>query len=170
MKVFISYHRADTSYRRKLENILQNYKIDYYAVPEDADFNGKKAESIRNFLCNKLKKCDVLICLIGKETYSRPHVDREIHTALKGEIGIRLGIVGVHLPSRKDSLSSVDLSTFPMKLWDNKEYVVWCEWNDLNSSIKDLVEVAYNRSYDNKYQTNHKNPCMPLREKGYYDN
>ena len=170
MKVFISYHRADTSYRRKLENILQNYKIDYYVVPEDADFNGKKAESICNFLCNKLKKCDVLICLIGKETYRRPHVDREIHTALKGEIGIRLGIVGVHLPSRKDSLSSVDLSTFPTKLWDNKEYVVWCEWNDLNSSIKDLVEVAYNRSCDKKYQTNHKNSCMSLREKIYYDN
>ena len=90
MKVFISYHRVDISYRRKLENILQNYKIDYYAVPEDADFNGKKAESISNFLCNKLKKCDVLICLIGKETYSRPHVDREIHTAFKGEIGTRI--------------------------------------------------------------------------------
>ncbi len=170
MKVFISYHRADTSYRIKLENILQNYKIDYYVVPEGANFNGKKAESIRNFLCNKLKKCDVLICLIGKETYSRPHVDREIHTALKGEIGTRLGIVGVHLPSRKDKLSSIDLSTFPTKLWDNKDYVVWCNWNGIKSSVEELIDKAYQRSYDNKYQTNHKNPCMSLREKIYYDN
>ena len=170
MRVFISYHRTDTAYRRKLENILKNYKIDYYVVPEDADFNGKKAESIRNFLCNKLKKCDVLICLIGKETYSRPHVDREIHTALKGEIGTRLGIVGIHLPSRKDKLSSIDLSTFPTKLWDNKEYVVWGNWNEIQASIKDLIDKAYQRSCDNKCQTNHKNPCMPLREKIYYDN
>ena len=120
MRVFISYHRADTAYRRKLERILQNCGIDYYAVPEDADFNGKKAETIRNFLCNKLKKCDVIICLIGKDTYSRPHVDREIHTALKGAIGARLGIVGVHLPTRTDALNSIDLNTFPIKLWENR--------------------------------------------------
>ena len=64
MRVFISYHRADTAYRRKLENILQSHRIDYYAVPEDADFNGKKAETIRNFLCNKLKS--VLLKYIRK--------------------------------------------------------------------------------------------------------
>ena len=49
MKVFISYHRADTAYRRKLERILQNYGIDYYAVPEDADFNGKKGRNNPQF-------------------------------------------------------------------------------------------------------------------------
>ena len=170
MKVFISYHRADTAYSRKLERILQNYGIDYYAVPEDADFNGKKAETIRNFLCNKLNKCDVLICLIGKDTYSRPHVDREIHTALKGAIGTRLGIVGVHLPTRTDALNSIDLNTFPIKLWESREYVVWSDWNRVNSSIESLIEEAYQRSYNNKYQTNHKNPCMPLRTTLYYDN
>ena len=170
MRVFISYHRADTAYRRKLEHILQNRGIDYYAVPEDADFNGKKAETIRNILCNKLKKCDVVICLIGKDTYSRPHVDREIHTALKGDIGNRLGIVGVHLPTRIDVLNSIDLNTFPIKLWENREYVVWSDWNELNRCIKNLVEEAHQRSYNSKYQTNHKNACMPLRSKLYYDN
>lgn len=170
MRVFISYHRADTTYRRKLENILQSHRIDYYVVPEDADFNGKKAETIRNFLCNKLKKCDVVICLIGKDTYSRPHVDREIHTALKGAIGSRLGIIGVHLPTRTDSLNSIDLNTFPIKLWENREYVVWSDWNELNKYIKNLVEEAHQRSYNRKYQTNHKNACMPLRSKLYYDN
>ena len=136
MKVFVSYHRADTRYRKKLENILINNRIEYYAVPEDADFNGKKAETIRAFLCAKLKKCDVLICLIGRETYRRPHVDREIHTALKGAPGVRLGIIGVHLPTRGDSLASVDLDTFPKKLFDNREYVVWADWDDLNEQIK----------------------------------
>ena len=76
MKVFISYHRADTKYRYKVENILNNAGIDYYAVSEDADFNGKKAETIKTFICNRLKECDVMMCLIGRETYKRPHVDR----------------------------------------------------------------------------------------------
>lgn len=49
MRVFISYHRADTAYRRKLENILQSHRIDYYAVPEDADFNGKKQKQFAIF-------------------------------------------------------------------------------------------------------------------------
>ena len=47
MKIFISYHRADTKYRYKVENILNNAGIDYYAVPEDADFNGKEPKQLR---------------------------------------------------------------------------------------------------------------------------
>lgn len=47
MKVFISYHRADTKYRHKVETILNNAGIDYYAVSEDADFNGKKLKRLK---------------------------------------------------------------------------------------------------------------------------
>lgn len=170
MKVFISYHRADTKYRHKLENILNNAGIDYYAVPEDADFNGKRAETIKTYICNRLKECDVMICLIGKETYKRPHVDREIHTALKGEPGVRLGIVGVLLDNRGDSLDNINLSTFPSKLWDNKSYVVWTEYKDLNSKVNELIEQAKINSCNRKIQTTHKNPCMPLKATLYYDN
>lgn len=170
MKIFISYHRADTKYRHKVENILNNAGIDYYTVPENADFNGKKAETIKTYICNCLKKCDVVICLIGKETYKRPHVDREIHTALKGEPGTRLGIIGVLLDSRDDDLSNIDLSTFPAKLWDNKNYVVWTDYKDLNENVNELVKQAQLNSYNRKLQTNHKNPCMPLRAALYYDN
>lgn len=169
MKVFISYHRADTKYRHKLENILNNAGIEYYAVPEKTNFNGKKAETIKTFICNRLKECNVMICLIGKETYKRPHVDREIHTALKGEPGVRLGIIGVMLNNRGDSLKNINLRTFPAKLWDNKDYVVWTEYKDLNSNITKLVQQAKKNSYDIKLQTNHKNPCMPLRGTLYYD-
>ena len=170
MKVFISYHRADTKYRHKVENILNNAGIDYYAVPEDADFNGKRAETIKTYICNRLKECDVMICLIGKETYKRPHVDREIHTALKGKPGERLGIICVLLDNRGDSLSNINLSTFPAKLWDNKNYVVWTEYKDLNKNVNELVKQAKSNSLNRKLQTTHKNPCMPLRATLYYDN
>lgn len=170
IKVFISYHRADSNYRKKAENILRSHNIEYYAVPENIDFHGQSAESIKTFLCEKLKQCDVLLCLIGKDTYKRPHVDHEIHTALKGNAGDRLGIVGVHLPKRKDRLQAIDLSTFPAKLWDNKDYVVWSEWSKLNDDILNLIQSAYNRSKDRTLQTNHSNPCMQLRKTLYYDN
>ena len=170
MKVFISYHRADTQYRRNAEKILSAHGIQYYAVPEDADFNGKRNETIRNFTCNKVKKCDVLLCLIGKETYSRPHVDREIHTALKGGVGTRLGIVGVLLPTRTDSLSQADFSTLPTKLIDNKNYVVWSDWSSMERNILVLLTKAEEHSCNSKLQSKHTNPCMLLKSKIYYDN
>lgn len=170
MKVFISYHRLDSNYRHKVESIFIKQGIDYYAVPEDADFNGKTAESIKSFICNKLKKCDVLLCLIGKETYSRPHVDREIHTALKGNPGDRLGIIGVILPTRNEPLNSINLNTFPTKLWDNKDYVIWTSWDRLKNDINELIQKAVANSQNNRIQTNHSNPCMSLRSKKYYDN
>lgn len=170
MKVFISYHRADSAYRKKAINILKSHGIDYYVVPENRSFNGKSAESIKTYLCEKLKQCNVLLCLVGQETYRRPHVDHEIHTALKGNVGERLGIVGVHLPKREDNLQALDLNTFPTKLWDNKEYVVWTEWENLNNDIVNLVQKAYERSMDFKHQTTHRNSCMPLRQSLYYDN
>ncbi len=170
MKVFISYHRADTSFRKKTENILKSHNVDFYAVPEDANFNGKSQQVIEKFLLNKLKQCDVLLCLIGKETFSRPHVDREIHMALRGEVGERMGIIGVHLPTRDDKLTAIDLNTFPKKLYDNKDYVVWTSWNELNRSINNLIGLAIERLNDSKLQTSHKNPCLPLKSKIYFDN
>lgn len=163
MRVFISYHRADHKYRHKVENILKSKNIDYYAVPEDADFNGKKQETIKTFICNKLKTCDVMICLIGNETYSRPHVDHEIHTALKGEPGVRLGIVAVNLPTRKDSINSIDKSSYPKKLIDNKEYVVFCDYMVLNDCVEKLIDRADQNSRNRKLQTKHTNPCLPLK-------
>lgn len=170
MKVFISYHRADRRYRIKAENILRNVGIEYYAVPEEENFNGWSAQEINRFICSELQKCNVLLCLIGKNTYKRPHVDREIHTALKGDPGVRLGIVGVLLSTRGDSLDSPNKATIPAKLRDNSDYVVWTEYNDLNSNICGLIEKACKNSSNKRLQTNHSNPCMPLRKKLYYDN
>lgn len=170
MKVFISYHRADRRYRIKAENILRNVGVEYYAVPEDVNFNGWSAQEINRFICRELQECDVLLCLIGQETYRRPHVDREIHTALKGDPGVRLGIVGVLLSTRGDSLDSPNNATIPAKLRDNSNYVVWTEYNDLNSNIRDLIDEAYENSLDRRLQTNHSNPCMALRTALYYDN
>ena len=153
-----------------MENVLINAEIDYYAVPEDADFNGKKAETIKTYICNRLKQCDVLLCLIGEDTYKRPHIDREIHTALKGAVGVRLGVVSVVLPTRGDSINRIDKSTLPIKIWQNKDYVVWCDYEDLNFNIIDLLDKAESNANNRSLQTNHTNPCMPLRATIYYDN
>ncbi len=170
MKIFISYHRKDTSYRKKAENILRHYGIDFYAVPLNMDFNGKTHQYIETFILQNMKDCDVLLCLIGTDTYSRPHVDREIHTALKGDTSSRKGIIGVHLPCRTDDLSDCDLNTFPTKLYENKDYVVWTRWQNLNENIKELIKISLNNAKNIKIKTKHTNKCMELRKSKYYDN
>lgn len=169
MKVFISYHRADTKYRRKAENILENVGIDYYAVPEDADFNGQYAETINRSICEELKQCDILLCIIGKDTYKRPHVDREIHTALKGSPGTRKGIIGVLLESCIDDINKLDEAKIPEKLKINEDYVVWTLYKRLNNDILKLVDKAIKNSKDKKLKTNHTNPCRQLKSTLYYD-
>lgn len=170
MKVFISYHRADNAYRKKTINILNSHHIDFYVVPENKSFNGKSQEEIKTYLCDKLKTCDVLLCLVGTKTYTRPHVDREIHEALKGKVGDRLGIICVFLPTRNDCKTNINLKTFPAKLNENKKYVVLSNWNELNDKILTFVSEAYNRSNNPQLQTKHTNKCMQLRSTIYYDN
>lgn len=81
-----------------------------------------------------------------------------------------MGIIGVLLDTRGDTLKGIDLKSFPVKLWDNKNYVVWTEYKDLNRDIVELVKQAANNSHNENLQTNHSNPCMPLRSTLYYDN
>ena len=41
MKVFISYHRADTKAREHIEDLLKDNDIPFYAVPKDVNFMAK---------------------------------------------------------------------------------------------------------------------------------
>ncbi len=169
MKVFISYHRADSSYREKLENILISKDIDYYVVPEEANFDGQAHEKIDRFLTNKMKSCDVVICLIGKDTYTRPHVDHEIHAALKGGIKKRKGIVAVMLETRDDRINNIDPNTFPTKIQQNKDFVVLTQFASLHNNFSKLINKAYENAKDETIQVDHTNPCMKLRSGKYYD-
>mgnify|MGYP000931722450 CR=1 FL=1 len=169
MKVFISYHRADSSYREKLENILTSHNIDYYVVPEEKIFDGKSHEFIKTYIINKMKKCDVLICLIGKDTYKRPHVDHEMHAALKGGIEKRKGIVAVMLETRDDRINNIDPNTFPTKIQQNKDFVVLTQFASLHNNFSKLINKAYENAKDETIQVDHTNPCMKLRSGKYYD-
>lgn len=169
MKVFISYHRADTKYRHKVENILRNAGIRRYAVPEDADFNGKYHQHIKDTILKGMNDCDVLLCIVGKETYSRPHVDWELHEALKGGIDTRRGILAVMLEKRGDSKNAIDYATFPNRLQDNEDYIVIEQFASLQDRIVESLNEALAKSRNKDIQTTNKRKLMPLRSGKYYD-
>ena len=168
-KVFISYHRADTKQEEILEKILNDNNIEFYSVPKDANFDNWSQEHIAQVICDNMKDCDILICLIGKETYSRPNVDREIHEALKGKPGVRKGIIALLIENRNDSKFNINKKTFPAKLLQNKDYVVIEQFGSFKSNALRWINKAYDNSINSTIQTTHANNVMPLRLTKYFD-
>lgn len=169
-KIFISYHRADTKYRKKLESILDEEGIEYYSVPENAQFNGQSHQYIKDQIISCMSDCSIVICLIGQETYSRPHVDWEIHAALKGGVGKRKGLIAVMLEVRGDSKNDIDYETFPNRIQDNEEYAVIEQFASLSERLYYAIKVAENNRKDEELNINNSRELMHLRSKRYYDN
>lgn len=169
-KIFISYHRADRKYKNAIVEILEEYGYRYFCVDENETFNGWNHQRIADYICSKMKDCDVLLCIVGKETYSRPHVDCEIHTALKGGVENRKGIVAVLLENRNDSKNNIDYNTFPTKLQENLDYIVLEQYASIGDRIEQAIDSAIDNRDDSSMQVTHKNPVMQLRSSKYYDN
>lgn len=169
-KIFISYHRADMKYKDKIVSLLREHGYPYFCVNENKNFNGWSHQNIANHICSKMDDCDVLLCIVGKETYSRPHVDLEIHTALKGGVDSRKGIIAVMLENRMDSKNDIDFNTFPTKLQKNINYIVLEQYATIADRIDDAIDAAIENSINARIQVTHRNPVMQLRSGLYFDN
>lgn len=170
MKVFISYHRADSHYEEIVEGILKENSINYYAVPKNASFDGLNHNHIKDIINTKMHDCDVLLCIVGEETYSRPHVDWELHEALKGNVGVRTGLLAVMLETRGDNKNDINYDTFPNRIQDNEDYAVYEQFASLHSRIVPALEQAIVNRKDRKLQVNNTRSLMILRSGSYYDN
>lgn len=169
MKVFISYHRADTKAREHIEDLLKDNDIPFYAVPKNVNFDGKHHQYIKDTILQGMYDCDVLLCIVGKDTYTRPHIDWELHEALKGDVNKRRGIVAVMLEKRGDSKNNIDYATFPNRLEDNENYIVIEQYASLQDRLKGALDAALDNSLNKRIQTSNKRKLMQLRSGKYYD-
>ena len=169
MKVFISYHRADTKDREHIEDLLKDNNIPFYAVPKDVNFDGEHHQYIKDTILQGMNDCDVLLCIVGKDTYTRPHVDWELHEALKGNIHTRRGILAVMLEKRGDSKNNIDYATFPNRLEDNEDYIVIEQYASLQDRLKEALDETLDNSRNREIQVNNRRPPMPLRQGKYFD-
>ena len=169
MKVFISYHRADTKAREHIEDLLKDNDIPFYAVPKDVNFDGEHHQYIKDTILQGMSDCDVLLCIVGKDTYTRPHVDWELHEALKGNIHTRRGILAVMLEKRGDSKNNIDYATFPNRLEDNEDYIVIEQYASLQDRLKDALDKALDNSRNKDMQVNNSRLPMQLRQGKYFD-
>lgn len=169
MKVFLSYHRADEKYRNKIEEMLKKNKIQYYAVSQNVNFDGKNHQHIKDIINKHMEDCDVVICIVGRDTYSRPHVDWELHEALKGDYHYRKGIVAVMLETRDDRKNNIDFATFPNRLQENIGYIVIEQFCSFGQRIVCALNEATDRSRDRHFQTRNKHYLMELKKGLYFD-
>ena len=169
MRVFISYHRADTKAREHIEDLLKDNGIPFYAVSRNVNFDGEHHQYIKDTILQGMNNCDVLLCIVGKDTYTRPHVDWELHEALKGDIKTRRGVLAVMLENRGDSKNNIDYATFPNRLEDNEDYIVIEQYASLQDRLNDALAAALDNSWNRDIQVNNRRPPMPLRQGKYFD-
>lgn len=121
-KLFLSFHYEDRNqvngFRLMAHN--PNLPIDFSDVSVRAAINSKEAAYLKRVICEKIKRCSVVVCLIGDGTAWREWVQWELETAIKlgkGLCGIRLkGSVG----RTPDLLRQVGA---PVASWDHSQLV-----------------------------------------------
>lgn len=168
MKAFISYHRADQKYKDKIVEILKKIQIQTDEDFEDNEFQGLNNQAIAQFFKDKVKNSDVVICILGNDTYKRPFVDNEIKEALKGGCGQRKGIVAVMLETRSDRKNNIDLDTIPVRIAQNLNYIVLEQYASIERRLKFAIDLAIKKSKESKLIVTNNNPQMKLR-KGEYN-
>ena len=169
MKIFISYHLANQNNVDKIRRKLSDAGINFYSVPEDSNFNGWSQQQISDYLIKEMEKCQILLCVVGNETYSRPHVDYELHHSLKGGPGKRLGWIVSLLEERGDSIYNIDYDTYPNRIQDNEHYALLVQNGSLMDYINQLIIDANELRSDPNVEVDNTRNCMPLPRRKYYD-
>ena len=172
-KIFISYHRKDSSKASDLQEILIDHNYSVVMIDEDYDFDGEYHDHIAQICVDEITPCDVVICLVGTETYSRAHVDHELKKAFKGGIGNRKGVIAVMLEERGDSKNNIDYSTFPNRLQDNQteqhDYIIIEQFGSFYERVNDAIDDAIDISVDERSNPKNNRYLMELRKGKYYD-
>lgn len=94
-RLFLSFHYEDRNqvngFRLMAHN--PNSPVDFYDGSVRSPINSEKSAYLRRVILEKIKRCSVVVCLIGNGTAWRDWVDWELETALalgKGVCGVRL--------------------------------------------------------------------------------
>lgn len=85
-KIFISYYYdKDSSLKRLLKAWSKNEKFDieFEDMSADVSFNTTTDEELKLELTKRIKKSDIVLVLIGSNTYSRKWVKYEIKEAVR---------------------------------------------------------------------------------------
>jgi MTH538 TIR-like domain (DUF1863) len=125
-KLFLSFHYEDRSQVSgfRLMAYSPNLPIDFTDVSVRSAINSAEGAYLRKVISEKIKRCSVVVCLIGNGTAWREWVEWELETALK----LGKGICGVRLKdSRGQSPEMLRRFGAPIAAWDQEAIVAAIE-------------------------------------------
>ena len=125
-RLFLSFHAEDRLQVNgfRLMAYSPNSPIDFYDGSVRTAINSLQSTYIRSVIREKIRKCSVVVCLIGNGTAWREWVDWELETALelgKGVCGIRLKDSRGRTPDILNRISA------PIARWGHEQIVAAIE-------------------------------------------
>lgn len=151
-KVFVSYHHAnDQMYRDQFEKLFtEEHDIMVSKSVQIDDISPDlKTETIRQIIREKyLSDSTVTIVLIGRDTWSRKHVDWEISSSIRDtKSNPRSGLLGIILPSYPitDPTKQYNPYTIPPRLYDNVEcgFAKIHNWSSDPFKVQEWIHDAF---------------------------
>jgi hypothetical protein len=132
--VFISHYNQDDEHIQNLKELLakKGYTIKNSSIDSSKPNRVINEEAIRRLLRMRITWAGTFICLIGKDTHTRPWVDWEIEQAkLKGKL-----IVGVKVFGQGDAILPKNFEKFGDCLtgWNSEKIVDALEGNEIGWS------------------------------------
>lgn len=123
--MFISYKWEDKKYANGLDGLLNNPNNDYRHLTEREreDLRYKGESSVKDYLKDKIRDRDAIICLIGNNTHNSTGVKYELQVAKS----LEKKIIVVRIPQTKGGLPTL------LKKWGIKE----TPWNSIE--INDVL-------------------------------
>jgi hypothetical protein len=125
-KLFLSFHYEDRDQVNgfRLMAYSPNLPLDFADVSVRSAINSAEGAYLRKVISEKIKKCSVVVCLIGNGTAWREWVEWELETAL----ALGKGVCGVRLKdSRGQAPEILRRVGAPVARWDQGEIVAAIE-------------------------------------------
>jgi len=118
IQVFLSYKWEDRSYADGMDGLLKNPNNRYRHLTdrERQDLRNKGENAWKKYLRDKIRDCDALICLIGKDTYNATGVIYELSVATS--LGIK--IIPVRIPNMHGNTPNI-INKLKILNWNAKE-------------------------------------------------
>ena len=167
--IFMSYHRTDTNEMEDIKEELKNKGYNMFSVKTTYKFDGKRHNDIFSMIGMRLKSCNVMVYLVGQESYSRPHCEHELRLALKGNAQRRKGIVAILLESRKDNIASLDKNITSSRIYENESYIVLTTKNEFLKNPKKYIDKSVLRKLNLDVSIVNNQEVPKFRKGLYYD-
>lgn len=138
--IYISYNHTDRYFKDRLNKIIgEKYNItsspQEYSIKNNVN---KYFEELEN------NNEDIVIVLIGTDTYKSKNVDWELEYGLSHDSCI----IGLCLPTNDDyRKKTVNPSNLPIKLVNNlySGYASYFDWTENIEDLEEYIDITYNQ-------------------------